>query len=411
MSDTTKRNPKIFISYSHDSARHSDRVLELSNQLRKHGLDCEIDQYIENPPKGWPNWMLDQMEAADFILVVCTETYYRRFRGRESGATGKGVTWEGAIVTQELYDAKGRNEKFVPVVFTASDTEYIPPILRGANHYEQTTQDGFEKLYRRLTGQHDTPKPELGDIQSLPQKARLARFDTLVQHEKRSNKGKNVKRWRYYVAGISTVLLLGLATMSVITLLKETSQPTVNSNKSAGNPDFGTGNGDRVQLAKHDEDMTNQHKIISAAESDAKTTNRDFEQHRPPTKARCEGTPSPTWTPEGKSIRVGSRLWLKDAESHPYRNIVSLKQVANEALDARDPQWRLPTMAELEELWPLICEGVLLHAPGDVIWSSDAKRLWASAMRYDVTPPMQPVEQMKDERAYVRLVRNVNQEN
>jgi hypothetical protein len=27
--------------------------------------------------------MLDQLDWAEFVLVVCTETYYRRFRGHE----------------------------------------------------------------------------------------------------------------------------------------------------------------------------------------------------------------------------------------------------------------------------------------------------------------------------------------
>ncbi len=46
--------------------------------------------------------MLDQLDAADSVLVVCTETYYRRFRGHEEPGNGKGVDWEGALITQEM---------------------------------------------------------------------------------------------------------------------------------------------------------------------------------------------------------------------------------------------------------------------------------------------------------------------
>jgi len=37
---------KVFISYSHDSEEHRQRVLEFSDQLRDDGVDCWLDQYI-----------------------------------------------------------------------------------------------------------------------------------------------------------------------------------------------------------------------------------------------------------------------------------------------------------------------------------------------------------------------------
>jgi len=67
--------------------------------------------------------MLDQLDAASFVLVVCTETYYRRFRGHEEPGKGKGVDWEGALITQELYDSRRHTLKFVPVFLTAAVKE------------------------------------------------------------------------------------------------------------------------------------------------------------------------------------------------------------------------------------------------------------------------------------------------
>ena len=66
--------PKVFISYSHDSPEHAGRVLELSDRLRQDGIDSHIDQYEVSPPEGWPRWMVNKVEWADFVLVVCTET-------------------------------------------------------------------------------------------------------------------------------------------------------------------------------------------------------------------------------------------------------------------------------------------------------------------------------------------------
>ena len=67
--------PKVLISYSHDSPEHAERVLKLSNRLREDGIDCTIDQYVVVPEEGWPLWMERQIEASEFVLIVCTETY------------------------------------------------------------------------------------------------------------------------------------------------------------------------------------------------------------------------------------------------------------------------------------------------------------------------------------------------
>ena len=109
-----------------------DRVLALSNRLRSEGIDCRIDQYEQSPAEGWPLWCDSQVEKSDFVLVACTETYLRRFKGEEAPGIGLGATWEGHIITQELYNAQGKNTKFIPIIFSAQDTAYIPVILQGA---------------------------------------------------------------------------------------------------------------------------------------------------------------------------------------------------------------------------------------------------------------------------------------
>jgi len=86
---------KVFISYSHDSQVHMDRVLALSNRLRREGVGCRIDQYEQSPEEGWPKWCERQVERSTFVLVACTRTYLRRFKGEEEPRKGLGGTWEG----------------------------------------------------------------------------------------------------------------------------------------------------------------------------------------------------------------------------------------------------------------------------------------------------------------------------
>lgn len=159
--------PRVFISYSHDTPEHARRVFDLANDLRAEGVDAWIDQYEIAPAQGWPRWMQEQIEQADFILLVCTPVYRRRFEGKESPGQGKGVTWEGLLAQQVLYEAQTRNERLIPVLFDEEDEEAaLPMILRPYMRY-QFPRD-YEGLYRRLTGQPAVIAPPVGAVRAMP---------------------------------------------------------------------------------------------------------------------------------------------------------------------------------------------------------------------------------------------------
>ena len=155
----TAHPPRVFISYSHDSAEHADRVLDLADRLRRDGIEATIDQYVASPPEGWPVWMDRQIGESDFVLLVCTETYYRRVMGREEPGKGLGVRWEGTLIYQHIFDAATCNTRFVPILFKPWTTEYIPRPVKGASYYSVDADDGYEGLYRRLTAQPKTLPP------------------------------------------------------------------------------------------------------------------------------------------------------------------------------------------------------------------------------------------------------------
>lgn len=156
--------PKVFISYSHDSEAHRERVLGLSQRLRQDGIVAEIDRYVEGSPlDGWPRWMLNQIDNADRVLLCCTETYYRRFRGHESPGTGKGGDCEGAIITQEIYDARSYTKRFVPVLFHPDDAEFIPEPVRGQTFHCLESEAAYQKLYDALLDQAGVEPHPIGE--------------------------------------------------------------------------------------------------------------------------------------------------------------------------------------------------------------------------------------------------------
>jgi SEFIR domain len=131
---------KVFISYSHDTVAHQERVLGLADRLRADGIDAEIDQHNAAPSEGWPLWCERQIEAADIVLMVCTETYYRRVSGDEERGKGLGVVWEARIIRQLLYDAGAVSDRFVPVLFSDASPEQIPTSIKGWTRYVVDTE-------------------------------------------------------------------------------------------------------------------------------------------------------------------------------------------------------------------------------------------------------------------------------
>ncbi len=140
--------PKVFISYTHDAPEHKARVLALADRLCSGGVDVQLDQYESAPQTTWPRWMEDGIERADFVLVVATETYARRYRGHEAPGTGLGAQWEGAVITQALYDAAVRNTKFIAVIFEPDDQQHIPSVLRGFTWHDIGDDAGYDGLYK-----------------------------------------------------------------------------------------------------------------------------------------------------------------------------------------------------------------------------------------------------------------------
>ncbi len=178
MTSDEPRPPTVFISYSHDSPEHADRVLELSDHLRADGIDCVLDQYEDSPPEGFPHWMDRQIRAADFVLMICTPTYYRRVMGEEEPGKGHGVAWESTLIYQYIYNAGTSNKRFIPVLLEGAHEADIPVPWQGVKYYHPMTTEGYEELYRRLTEQPLTPKPALGTLRKMPPRERIQDFSS-----------------------------------------------------------------------------------------------------------------------------------------------------------------------------------------------------------------------------------------
>ncbi len=168
--------PKVFISYSHETAEHDERIRKLADQLcEKDGIEVELDQYHQRPSQGWPRWCEEQLEPenSDFVLVICTQTYLDRIKGKVRADEGHGVYWEGSLLYDYIYDSKS-NTRFIPVLLKGGKEDHIPRPIKSSGWYKiekfDLSDPGYNALYGVLTNQPEVKKPPRGTIKRLPAK-------------------------------------------------------------------------------------------------------------------------------------------------------------------------------------------------------------------------------------------------
>lgn len=192
--NVVKASPKVFISYSHDSDAHEARVLALCEGLRARGISAWLDLYEPNPEEGWPLWMERQIEQAEFVLMICTETYLRRVKREERPGAGKGVTWEANLINNLLYIQKVENKKFLPVLMPGGRDEHIPLPLIGHAYFRVDEKGWSEDLYRVLTEQKAVVPGTIGELEVLPPLDSISEPSRTTQ----SNKGTGKNPFRKY---------------------------------------------------------------------------------------------------------------------------------------------------------------------------------------------------------------------
>jgi hypothetical protein len=158
-------HPKIFISYSHDTEEHCAAVIDFAQRLRSDGFDALIDRFVDGTPiQGWPRWRLNQLENADYVILICTKIYYQKFRGVEHSSLGRGVDFEVTIITNELYNQKSTSQRFVPVFVRGMDINHIPEPLRHFTSYR--IDNSYDELTEFLSGNSGVNPVSLGPAPS-----------------------------------------------------------------------------------------------------------------------------------------------------------------------------------------------------------------------------------------------------
>lgn len=151
--------PRVFISYSHDSASHKAWVLKFATTLRQRGIDAVLDQWDLKPGDDLPHFMETELEAANYILMICSKTYVEKANRGEGG-----VGYEKMIVTSNLLSRIDEN-KIIPII--RQDGTVLRPIFLKSKLFIDFSKDSeiefkLDELIRTLLNAPLYVKPEIG---------------------------------------------------------------------------------------------------------------------------------------------------------------------------------------------------------------------------------------------------------
>lgn len=160
--------PRVFISYAHDSPEHKDLVRRFATFLHgRIGLDVRLDQWDDNKRRDWSLWAIEQLVAADFILVVASPDYQRRADGMAPPEEGRGSHFETSIIRDRMTkNLRSETERILPVVLPGRAVDEIPTFLNGHSttrfEIKEFTEAAVAELLAAITGEGRYTPPERG---------------------------------------------------------------------------------------------------------------------------------------------------------------------------------------------------------------------------------------------------------
>ncbi|MFC3964369.1 SEFIR domain-containing protein [Nocardia jiangsuensis] len=160
--------PRVFVSYAHDSAAHKEHVLRFCTFLHAElGADVALDVWEDTQRNDWTLWATEQLQKADYVLVIASPEYKRRGEGSVSHDVGRGVQFETLIIRNDLMrDINKERERVLPVVLPGGSKEdfpvYMAPYSTTCYEISEISENGMKRLLGAFSGIAEHPKPQRG---------------------------------------------------------------------------------------------------------------------------------------------------------------------------------------------------------------------------------------------------------
>jgi len=194
--------PKIFISYSWSNDKHIERVVELAQRLKNHGVEVIFDKW--RLKEGQDKYAFMEQCVTDKtvikVLIICDKIYAEKADAREGG-----VGDETVVISSEVY-GKVNQEKFLPIIFERDENgnEYRPTYLKSRIYLDFSDNENYEqnydKLLRNIYNKPEHSEPPLGKMPEWLNEETIS-FTPIraTMNQIQANDGKNKTKLRYLI--------------------------------------------------------------------------------------------------------------------------------------------------------------------------------------------------------------------
>jgi TIR domain len=129
------RPVRVFVSYTQSSAEHTDWVKSMASHLRENGIDARLDIWHLTPGTDVAQWMCNELDLADRVLLICDDLYAQKADRRHGG-----VGWEIRVVQGDLLQSQAENpDKYIPIFVRDGVTKSMPAFLKSVFGIEWPT--------------------------------------------------------------------------------------------------------------------------------------------------------------------------------------------------------------------------------------------------------------------------------
>ena len=116
---------RVFISYSGTSHVHKEWVEELATYLRSNGLDARLDQWHLRGGMDLPQWIANELQLADRVIIVTDSRYTERADGRIGG-----VGWETMLIQGDMSSRPPDDYRYIVIVREDHFSSGVPTYLK-----------------------------------------------------------------------------------------------------------------------------------------------------------------------------------------------------------------------------------------------------------------------------------------
>lgn len=141
------RSPSCFISYAWGNREQEKWVGDLAVNLRNAGIKVLLDQTDNSEIGASISRYIAQINTADFVIVVGTPDYLKKYENRDP-QYGFKVATEVDLINNRLMGTEAAKKTVLPALLTGDERHSFPPLVQGRIYTDFTQrQEYFAGLF------------------------------------------------------------------------------------------------------------------------------------------------------------------------------------------------------------------------------------------------------------------------